>query len=117
MIFVGLGGGLGAITRYALGNLITSKTKSFFPFGTFFINLTGSIILGLVNSLYLKHAISTNLWLFIGIGFLGGYTTFSTFGYETIQLIIAKKFNIALYYVLLSTITSICGAYIGYHIF
>jgi fluoride exporter len=116
MIIVGIGGGIGAISRYALGNYINSKHSKLFPFAHFFINIIGSIVLGLVNYLYINKSVSSTVWLFIGVGFLGGFTTFSTFGYETIQLLITKKFKIAFYYIILSTFISICGAYIGFHI-
>ncbi|PGL70582.1 fluoride efflux transporter CrcB [Bacillus sp. AFS055030] len=117
MVIVGLGGGIGAVFRYALGNYVNKRAKTNFPFGTFVINILGSFILGLINHLYLDKSISTTLWLFIGVGILGGFTTFSTFGYEAILLLLAKKYKAALSYIILSTIISICGAYIGFHIF
>ncbi|XRG77194.1 fluoride efflux transporter CrcB [Rossellomorea sp. GAMAL-10_SWC] len=118
MIFiVGIGGGIGAIFRYALGNYVNKKVKTNFPDGTFVINILGSFILGLLNHLYLDKSISTTMWLFIGVGILGGFTTFSTFGYESIQLLVAKKYKTALSYIILSTIISICSAYVGFHIF
>lgn len=116
MIIVGIGGGIGAIFRYALGNYINNKHTSFFPFGNFFINIFGSILLGIVEYLHLEKSISSTLWLFIGVGLLGGFTTFSTFGYEAIQLLIIKKYKVAIFYIIFSTFISICGAYIGFHI-
>ncbi|PEJ56389.1 fluoride efflux transporter CrcB [Bacillus sp. AFS017336] len=117
MIIIGIGGGIGAICRYALGNYVNKKHTTIFPFGTFVINILGSFILGLTNHLYLDQSISTTMWLFIGVGILGGFTTFSTFGYEAIQLILSKKFKTALSYIILSTIISIFCAYIGFHLF
>ena len=115
MIFVILGGGFGAITRYALGNFVSSKNNTPFPLGTFLINISGSFLLGLINHLFLNHSINQSLWLFFGVGFLGAYTTFSTFGYETITLLIQKKINIAVYYVILSAVLGILFAEIGFH--
>jgi fluoride exporter len=115
MILVGIGGGIGAISRFALGNYINSKHSSLFPYGNFFINIIGSFIIGLLHYLYLEKTITTTSWLLFEVGFLGGFTTFSTFGYETIHLIISKKYKIAIFYIIFSTILSIVGAYIGFH--
>jgi CrcB protein len=116
LIFVALGGGFGAITRYAFGNFIASKSNTSLPLGTFIINVSGSFLLGIINHLFLSHSISQSIWLIFGVGFLGAYTTFSTFGYETINLLIQKKFKTAAYYVSLSSALGILFAYIGFHL-
>lgn len=117
MMMIGLFGGLGAVSRFALGNIISKYNKTSFPFGTFLINIIGSMLLGITNHLYMDQIISTKLWLIFGVGFLGAFTTFSTFSYEAIQLMISKKYKIAIYYVLLSTILCIFSAYLGLHLF
>ncbi|MBP0723763.1 fluoride efflux transporter CrcB [Bacillus sp. RG28] len=116
MIFVILGGGFGAITRYALGNLISRKNNTPLPLGTFLINVSGSFLLGMINRLFLSHSINQSLWLLFGVGFLGAYTTFSTFGYETINLLIQKKIMTAVIYVLLSAAFGILFAEVGFHL-
>lgn len=113
MLFVGIGGIFGAISRFVLGKWITSKTKLKLPFGTWIINLSGSLVLGFLAVLHLRHLISDWLWLFFGTGFIGAYTTFSTFGYETIQLLHKKETKTALIYVTSSVLLGVLFAWIG----
>ncbi|MBA2872224.1 CrcB protein [Anoxybacillus calidus] len=114
MIFVvGIGGILGAITRFLLSKWISSKVTTTFPIGTWIINITGSFILGCLFVLHSNGDISAWLWLFFGVGFLGAYTTFSTFGYETVHLIEKKDFGTAILYVLSSVLISVGFAWIG----
>jgi len=116
LIFVILGGGIGAITRYALGNFISNKNTTSLPLGTFFINVSGSFLLGVIKHLFLNHSVNQSLWLLLGVGFLGAYTTFSTFGYETINLLVQKKVKLAIFYVILSTALGILFAEVGFHL-
>lgn len=84
---VGCGGLLGAPTRYWVGRWATAQWGSGFPWGTLFINLTGSFILGLFLTFVMDHhPTRASARLFFATGFLGAYTTFSTFSYETVRL-------------------------------
>ena len=87
MLWVGLGGFIGANTRYLLGGWIAARLGTTFPYGTFVINITGSFILGLIMGTLEGHVLSPAVRLAMAIGFVGAYTTFSTFTYETIRLI------------------------------
>jgi len=113
---IGFGGSLGAATRYLLGGFINYKNSKWrlFPLGTWIINITGSFILGVLAHLYLNHSINESLWFFVGVGFCGAYTTFSTFGYETITLILNQKIKLAVFYVGVSVIAGIMSAWLGY---
>lgn len=83
---VGLGGFLGSILRFWLGGYISNRMGARFPYGTFVINVTGSFLIGLVVTLLAERTHwSPNLRYLIPIGFIGGYTTFSTFELETFQ--------------------------------
>jgi len=117
MIIIGLFGGFGAVSRFALGNLVSKYNKTSFPYGTFFINIIGSMLLGMTYHFYVDQVISADIWLSFGVGFLGAFTTFSTFSYEAIQLFISKKYKMAMFYVLLSTILCILSAYLGLNIY
>lgn len=81
------GGVLGAPSRYALDQWVSSRTKGFFPWGTFLINATGAFLLGLISGLALYHGLGHLPVAVVGTGFCGAYTTFSTFSYETVRLI------------------------------
>src|SRR5699024_5315787 len=107
---VGMGGALGALARFMLGNI---KNKSGFPIWTWIVNITGSFLLGFLTRLHLSGEISEWLWLFGGAGFCGAYTTFSTFGYETIRLIAQNKVKSAVIYVVTSVGAGIAAAVIG----
>jgi len=87
ILWVGIGGFIGANARYLLGVWIGGRMGGSFPYGTFVINVTGSFILGLIMGLVESRALSPIVRLATGVGFVGAYTTFSTFTYETIRLI------------------------------
>jgi fluoride exporter len=88
MVWVGLGGFLGANARYFLGGWVAGRLGTVFPYGTFVINITGSFILGLFLAFVQDRAwVHPGARLLFAIGFLGAYTTFSTFTYETIALV------------------------------
>jgi fluoride exporter len=112
---IGIGGCFGAASRYLLGNFINKKKKlNPFPLGTWVINITGSFLLGLLANLHLSNDISDWVWFFVGVGFCGAYTTFSTFGYETISLLQLNKKFLAGIYVITSVILSITTAALGF---
>ena len=84
-VVVGIGGFLGAIARYALGTYIGSRYGVRFPLGTFVINVSGSFLIGLILTLLARTTASAYWRYLVPIGFIGAYTTFSTFEYETLR--------------------------------
>jgi len=89
-LIIGLGGFLGANVRYLVGGWAAEKWGGSFPFGTLLINVTGSFILGAFMAFITDRLALDPRWrLFFAVGFLGAYTTFSTYNFETIQLVLA----------------------------
>jgi CrcB protein len=85
---VALGGALGAMLRFYLGGSVLARTAAPFPTATFVINITGSFIIGFFLTLVTERIpLSPHLRLAVAVGFVGAYTTFSTFEYETARLI------------------------------
>ena len=98
LVFVALAlaGGLGAGARFVLDGVIRSRVTSAYPLGTLTINITGSFLLGLATGLTLAAALPPEALLIVGAGFLGGYTTFSTASVESVRLVQARRYGIAL---------------------
>ena len=112
-LVVALGGGIGACLRYLIG-LIPLKEPFIFPVKTLVINLLGCFVIGLVASLALKNSsLSSKLVLFIKTGFCGGFTTFSTFAFETETLIKTGQSGLAVLYVALSVVAGVGLAFAG----
>ena len=91
-LIISAGAILGANARYWLGGWAAEKFGSSFPYGTLIINVTGSLILGFFMTLITDRFIVDPRWrLFVAIGFLGAYTTFSTYTYESMNLILSGQ--------------------------
>jgi len=113
-LVVGLGGFIGANARYLIGGWVQQRWGPSFPLGTFVVNVTGSFILGLFATLALHLTWSEQWRLFIAIGFVGAYTTFSTFEYETLQLIAeGRQYRAAALNILGSVIVGLFAVYLG----
>ena len=89
---VGAGGLIGAPSRYLLDRAVTQRSRSELPWGTFVINITGSLLLGLLTGLSLKGNLPDTIKALVGTGFCGAYTTFSTFSFETVALVEDGRF-------------------------
>ena len=106
---VGIGGLFGAVTRYEIGKRLAHLKKAHFSVATFFVNITGALLLGVLSGL----GAPKSAYLFLGDGFLGAYTTFSTFMFEGFALFdVGKKLN-AFVYIAVSLIIGVAGYYAG----
>jgi CrcB protein len=87
-LYIGLGGFLGSIARFGLASVIQNRTESLFPYGTLAVNIIGCFVIGLLMTLFQERVTAgPNLRLFLVIGLLGGFTTFSSFSYDTFAML------------------------------
>jgi CrcB protein len=113
-LIVGLGGALGTILRF----LISHATKNVSPYWlTLFINLAGCFLIGLLFGLFKTNELGPTQKLFLTTGFCGGFTTFSAFSLENIQLMQEGKYPVALLYTALSIIGGFSLTFAGYKLF
>jgi fluoride exporter len=96
-LYVGLGGAAGALLRYGVGQALGPPRAGAFPWHTFAVNVAGSLILGIVAAL-IPADDPRHLRALLAVGFCGGLTTFSTFGYETVGLLQARAYGVAVAY-------------------
>ncbi|HKI76932.1 MAG TPA: fluoride efflux transporter CrcB [Ignavibacteriaceae bacterium] len=114
-IIVSLGAAFGGGLRYWISNLIHKYLPSYFPYGTLVVNIVGSFLLGLIIFYFdQRDLISSELRLFLAIGFCGGFTTFSTFSFETMSLFRDSQFLLGIINILLSLILTFAGIYLAY---
>ena len=113
--YVALGGALGSVARYSVASWTQFRMDSVFPFGTLVVNLSGSFLLGLILRYALETpAITPEMRALLTTGILGGYTTFSTFAYETATLLEEGDWRRASLYVGLSVLMSLAGSFLGF---
>jgi|MudIll2142460700_1097286.scaffolds.fasta_scaffold208744_2 CrcB protein len=113
-LIIGLGGFLGAVARYTVALWVGQKWGRTFPLGTFVVNISGSFLISLLMSLFTERfMVSPQVRLFLVVGFIGAYTTFSTFEYETGNLLKDGEWSIALANVILSVIAGFVALKLG----
>ncbi len=114
-IFVGLGAALGGGFRYWVSNVVYKFLPTIFPYGTLAVNVLGSFLLGIFIFYFDKNdLLGQNLKVFLTIGFAGGFTTFSTFSFETIKLFQNSEIYLGILNILLNVILSLLGIYLAY---
>lgn len=118
VLFVGAGGFFGAIARYLLAGAVYQLfPNSSFPSGTTVVNVLGCFVIGLLNGLLeTRQVFGPETRLFLLIGLLGGFTTFSTFGFETMALMKDGEFLLAVMNVLVQVIFGLAAVFIGYNL-
>lgn len=116
-LIVGIGGFFGAISRYAVGLAVIKHMPSSFPYATLIVNVSGSLLLGLVTALTARGTFTGQLALLAGVGFLGAYTTFSTFAVDIIYLFKAQQYFFCALNVVINPVLSVSAALIGMRVF
>lgn len=109
VLFVALGAAVGAPLRYVLDRAVQRRHTTGFPFGTLTVNVVGSLVLGVLVGL----PASAGLSALLGVGLCGALTTYSTFGYETFQLLRNRAYLFAGLYVVVSLFAGLGAAYLG----
>jgi len=113
LIFIAVGGAAGALARYGMSGLLNNATNKL-PYGTLVCNALGSLVMGVLFVLILEKArLSPELRPLLMVGFLGAFTTFSTFSLETVAMLQEGHMMSAAIYVLLSVVLSIAALYAG----
>ncbi len=108
---VGIGGGIGAMLRFLAGHILQHKN---FPYATLLVNILGSLAIGYILSLSFKDADSKlNYSLLLATGLCGGFTTFSSFSFDNIQLLQQGKIGLALFYMIISLALCTFATYLG----
>lgn len=117
IFLIGIGGGLGSILRYATGLLTQKLGVAPFPLGTVIVNLTGSLLIGLLYGWHVRQSVPVYQdlqWLAI-TGFCGGFTTYSAFSYDTLLFFEKGQYSAAIAYVLVTLLAGWSLVFLGYY--
>lgn len=113
-LWIGAAGFVGAVARYHLDGLFGRHSRSDFPWGVLVVNVSGCFLLGLLVTLFARrYVVSEDLRLALTVGFLGAYTTFSTFAYQVLRLAEDGRAGVAAAYVAASLLAGIGAAWLG----
>jgi len=111
LIFVAIGGALGSIGRFLLVGVVVQLLPYAFPFGTFIVNIVGCFVMGAVVGLAERYISLDHQWrIFLTAGFCGGFTTFSAFAFENVELLLDKNYGTFAAYSIASFIVCIAAA-------
>ena len=113
LVLVALGGAVGSILRYLTDRRVQARRDSPFPFGTLTVNVAGSFLLGFLSGWLLHGAEPSSIRSLVAVGFCGGLTTFSTFGYETVRLVLEKTRLYAVLNVLVTVVAGLASGALG----
>lgn len=114
ILLVAIGGAMGALARYGLGTWIAERWPTIFPLGTFIINVTGSFAIGFLLTFTIeRYQLGPEWRLLLVVGFLGAYTTFSAFEYETLKLLEDGRLMTAMLYVVSSVLAGLLAVWAG----
>ena len=109
ILLVGLGGGIGSILRYLLQRTFNIN----FPYGTLLVNILGCFLIGILWGVFTRH-IDEQRRLLMVTGFCGGFTTFSSFTYEGVQMMTENRWMVFILYIFLSVVAGLTATYFGY---
>ena len=116
LLFIAIGGSVGALLRYGISGWVQRATDSSFPWGTLAVNVVGCFAIGLCGALLAGPYLDEKYRPLLLIGILGSFTTFSTFGYETFEQINDGQFGRALLNVMLANVAGLAAVWLGYRL-
>jgi CrcB protein len=113
LIIVFLGGGIGSSLRYCIGHYLNSP-KYDFPYGTFLVNVVGSLLIGVILGFTFRvHSLSNNFILFVAVGFCGGFTTFSAFAFDNLLYLKSGDFTSFAIYTTGTLLVGFAAVFVG----
>lgn len=115
-LLVMVGGAVGSAARYGVGKLTLASLGPNYPWGTLAVNLIGGFLMGVLAGILARTGGSEHTRLLLGVGVLGGFTTFSSFSLDTVLMIERGQLGVAIAYVLISAIGSILALFAGLHL-
>ena len=115
-LLVMAGGAVGSAARYLVGKLTLAWLGPNYPWGTLAVNLIGGLLMGLLAGILARTGGSEHTRLLIGVGVLGGFTTFSSFSLDTVLMIERGQWSVAITYALVSLIGSVLALFAGLHL-
>ena len=114
LLIIGTGGFFGSIGRYLVQQLLHEKFDTGFPIGTMAVNILGSFIIGMVYALFEKGSVLSPEWrLFLAVGFCGGFTTFSSLAFDSLQMLRLEQFMYLSLYLAISFFGGLMATYLG----
>ena len=114
LFYIFLGGGIGSVCRYLLTLWVNRQLTTAFPAGTFVVNITGCLLIGVLYGIAIRYSWFNAEWrLFLITGICGGYTTFSAFSYEAVGLLREGNYGYFLLYVTLSVVLGLLATFCG----
>ena len=116
-LIIGTGGFIGSVARYLISKIVQEASLSSFPYGTFVVNITGCLLIGLIIGIAEKGTWLSPEWrLFLMVGICGGFTTFSTFAAENLNMMRDGQFFYVIIYTILSLLTGLIAVYFGHSV-
>lgn len=114
-LFVAIGGAVGSVARYLLSNFVQRNSFGAFPLGTLFVNASGCLLIGYIGAMVMGAAQPKDDYsLLLMVGVLGGYTTFSAFGWETISMLQNGEVSNALLNIVANNLIGLTGVWFGF---
>ena len=113
LLLIFVGGGVGSVLRYLVGRMVSGSCQGSFPWGTFTANIIGCLLIGLITAAIARWHLTEEIRLLLVVGLCGGFTTFSTFSYESLQFFQQEHYLLFFTYILGSLLLGLLAAWLG----